>query len=293
LSFFTKIFNQAGVSLPEILVGAGILAGVSLAGSKLMQDQKVAQKRVEHDQKLADYHQALVRTLSSAGNCNATLRNFYNLNIISGSVPVLRRCTSGCNEVRNRNTSYDASSVTGSVAIITPGASSFTDDTQNWAMTQVVVDSTSSVTRSGRLVLKATYRHKISNKSIIKDIPLNVRFDGGLFKECLNAEENSVVNLQNDLCKTMNLVNSSGTIETTAGLWNESTQNCQVQITKTCGVGMQYAGVDSTGRLRCQPVVKDNDVNALQNNNAMSCPAPQRPSLQYDYSTQRMVIRCM
>jgi type II secretory pathway pseudopilin PulG len=101
--------NSGGFTLPEVLIGGAILAGVALGSATLFQNQKKAQRSVEYDQKLAIYHSQLSRTMGTASNCNATLKSIYATpptSIAAGNITTLFHCVpSASNKCVDDNTS--------------------------------------------------------------------------------------------------------------------------------------------------------------------------------------------
>lgn len=68
------------------LIVAGIVAGSSLVTTRLMNDQKKAQKTAEVKDKLEEFHQTLYSTLQHKQNCKQTiLANSLNNSIVTNS----------------------------------------------------------------------------------------------------------------------------------------------------------------------------------------------------------------
>lgn len=264
LTFLNKMFKQqAGFSLTEVMIGGGILAGVGLAGAMLFKDQKMAQKKIDNEQTLNVFHQNLIRQMNNPFNCNATLSALGLLN--ASSVPGntqytgLHACSGACNDFK-----AGAAGVTATTPILAKGNfidavnGVLTNSTQLWSV-QDIKTGPAGASQTGPLVLKIYYelnQQKFPGRPpVIKDIMLNVRFSqAGQLKECINSQESSVNNLQNDICKSMSAVTSAGSVVAT---WDEATQSCKTNGTnaamlKQCPAGMVVEGIRSDGSVHCK-----------------------------------------
>lgn len=297
--------NAKGFSLTEIMVGGAVLAGVALASAQLFKDQKISQKKIEYDQQLALYHSNLVKVLTQTGNCNATMRQL----IPQGSgltapltVNTLFICVpSGTNKCLDDNSTADRS-----FDAYTPGAyagtalistNQYTDNTLSWQVTRMqLLDSR---TTTGTTRLRMTYRMntKIPGfKTVNKDIFLNLRFFNNAFRECVNNQESSVNNLQNDFCKTINLSEGTATSDGRMAIWDEATQTCRIVGTKDCTwqYNMHTDGIGADGVVRCKTLIHNTDAQAIQDTGAgVTCPTGTRPQVYYDGLLKQMKVRCV
>lgn len=291
-SIFKLISNSQGVSLPELMIGGGILAGVALAGAQLFKDQKVAQKKVEYDQKLAIFHNNLSKFINLPENCNATLKNF----ISNGSsltapltVSALYRCSSGCRDTNSTaNLDYNAYTPGAYAGVVHLASNSFIDNSRTWRVDSMrIIDSRNN---TGTARLRINYSLDLDGtggaapKVISKDVFLNLRFSSGTFKECLGSQESNVNNLQSDLCKSLNLqeVSSNGTLAT----WDDATQTCVVSGNRTCLAG-EEAYMASDGSARCRPIVKSGDAAALESSTTATCSNPVMV-----FENNQVVVKC-
>lgn len=303
--WFARILrNSSGVSLTEVMIGGGILAGIALAGAQLFRNQKFSQMRIEHDQKLAIYHLQLSKMMNSSDNCNATLK----MVVSSGSgipagmvIPSIKKCTGNCvdpNSTAN-DLAYDAwvaGSYTGpdyissSATKPASGSTAWVDKTESYWVKSIV--ATDAVTRTGPVTIRVTYsmNPRYYPKEVAKDITFNARFNNGAWKECQNKLEGSVNNLQNDLCKSFNLqeFNSTGNI----AVWDEATQTCQFKTGKTCPANWALDGIDSNGMMRCRPALKGGEANQIQDTSGTSCPGG-RPTMHFNTATRKMEVLCL
>jgi len=295
------ILNSAtGFSITEVLIGGGILAGVALASAQLFKDQKFAQKRIEYDQKLVIYHQNLSKTINLPANCNATVKGIIPS---AGAIPTqsiteLATCSGGCIDTNAdpNDQSFDA---------WTPGAyartpfvtvNDWTDASRIWQVSGIQVTGRNT---SGNVNLRINYTLNPNipgTRTVSKDIVLNTRFDSaGNFRECLNPQESSVNNLQNDLCKSLNLSEGTATSDGRLARWDDATQTCIVDGSKDCsGVpGTQIDGIGADGTVSCKPMVSPTDAAVLQNTTVANCAPPLKPQIYFDTITKTMRVRCI
>lgn len=288
-SLNTLLKSQSGFSLTEIMVGGAILAGVGLAGTMMFKDQRVAQKQIDDDQKLVSFHQALIKTMTSTANCNATFNNRYGSSIPQGQVEIFGCSGSACSDPKT-----DAGSVTRTAQPMytyNTSGNYWTDNQRVWQINNIEVAQT--VSRSGPVRLKVTYRKnpELPNpKTISKDINLNVRFNNsGGFKECTNNQESSLNNLQNDICKSLNYgqADSDGMV----AKWNEDSQSCEMQTSvKSCGPGLVIEGIRADGSVHCKPATQFfNNDGSKDSNTVGPCPGQTKMI----WSGGKMVIQCI
>jgi hypothetical protein len=295
--------SASGFSLVEIMIGGGILAGVALASAQLFKDQKFAQKKIDHDQRLALYHQNLVKTMSRAANCNATLNQFIPVNsvIAPQDLTSLNVCTGGCVDTNaESDQSYDAYTPGAYVGtpLISPG--DFTDDAQIWRVDRINI--LTGRNNTGNIVLRISYtlNPRIPNsRTVNRDIVLSTRFSGTSFRECLNDQESSINNLQNDLCKTLNLSEATIASNGLMAVWNDLTQTCELLGTplapiKDCStLGLQVNGMGDDGVVRCKSILTGTEASTLQSTAIGTCVPPNKPQAVYNSGTQTLEITCV
>jgi prepilin-type N-terminal cleavage/methylation domain-containing protein len=239
-SLWNVIKAQSGFTLPEVMVGGAILAGVALAGATLFKNQMDAQRRMNADQQLAVYHANLTKTLENVHHCNATFQTFNlaSATSIGPTDPIneVKLCESNC------NLDSDASSVVpAATPFITPGQQIGTggpasaQQLNHWYLKSITPVDT--ITGTGSLRLRVSYidgTNKNGGREVKKDIIVNLRFsEAGRFVECFNNQESAVNNLSNDLCDTINStgVSSDGRLV----YWDEAEQKCKLNTNvKNC-----------------------------------------------------------
>lgn len=257
--------RQAGFSLTEILVGGGILAGVGLSGALIFKNQKMSQKKIDNEQSLNVFHQSLIRSMNNPFNCNATFKQLSMIGASSiaanTSLAGLYSCGSGCSDFKSGVAGVVPNTT---VPLLAKGAfiDQYPDATKSqmlWQVNDILIGQT--VNATGPLIIKVVYElnpTKFPNApKITKDILLNARFNTTgttTFRECLNSQESSVNNLQNDICKSLSSITSTGSVVAT---WDEATQSCKTNgdttnKLKTCPAGMVIEGIRSDGSVHCK-----------------------------------------
>jgi type II secretory pathway pseudopilin PulG len=80
--------SQSGMTIVEVMIAAGLLGGLALAGMTLFQNQNKAQKTVESNYEVATTVGQIRSVLSDITNCTAS---FTGKNINGGSVNVIKK----------------------------------------------------------------------------------------------------------------------------------------------------------------------------------------------------------
>lgn len=283
------------------MVGGGILAGVALASAQLFKDQKTAQRKVDQEQKLTVFHQGLSKMMGNAAHCNATMSaaGLYGNSISAGQTfSRFSQCGGNCIE-KEGNQDHDASDVTVGPDLFRVGNGQFIDKSEAWEILDVSAAKATSATGPVHLKVKYRMNPKLTggvDKIVYKDLVMNARFEGGRFKECVNAQESSINNLQNDICKTLNFgnVTSNGSNSGKLATWNPITQTCEIGADKNCEAqGLVVDSIDSTGEVKCRKLTSSNDAPKLQQSaTPQTCSTGQKATLQYDSITKKFKVIC-
>ena len=278
-SHFLKLFSQRGFTLPEIMIGTAILAGVSLAGVSLFRNQSKAQSQVTNDTMLNSFHGSIAKFLNNAHNCNATLRHRYNSTIgPADDLTNIKICTSGC------NLGSDAQNAVGSAFYSEGDWIDKNLSRQIWSISSISYGNMgAALNKTDSFPLRITYtlNPKLGTRTIAKDIILNARFDAaGRFKECFNDQESAVNNLQNDVCKSFSPLGSNGiTSDGVVMVWNEATQTCDPYGTtanplKDCTThGLMVEGMRADGSMHCRPIGQGFDPEPIRDTSQTTCGA--------------------
>lgn len=270
--------KEGGFSLPEIMIGGAILAGVALAGATIFRNQSKSQTRSKHDQALSQFHMQLSRTIQNSLNCNATLQGLYNAASVgvsdSNTITGFKICSSNC------TLGTDASAVVTSDYIsegewIDKGPSS----QQIWSLKSI--DFITTATATGNVTARVTYElsPKIDKRQSVKDIILSVRFSGGQFKQCFSPLESSFNTLQSDVCRA--LISTSGNLAT----WNEDSQTCVLNGSpsaplRDCSAhGSSVLGIASDGTISCKPITEGFTAAGKTQTVPSACDSGEKPNL--------------
>lgn len=310
LKMLNFLNNEKGFSLTEIMVGGGILAGVALAGAQMFNDQKLAQRKISSEQSLTMFHQGLVKKMNSSSTCNATMKAAGLVGQpIAGNKTFTRiaqcdNATGTCNESGEDLDHRASDVVVANTSLDIMAVGEYTDNTNVWTVQNIQHASSAARTTSGPVILKVTYEMdpRLTNgatKRITKDLVVNARFEGGVFQECLSAQESSINNLQNDYCKSLNYgnIDSVGAGATNSGqmaVWNPVTQQCEIGVNKEClNQGLVVEGIDSTGEVKCRDIVTPAGAETLQQHaTPKSCSSGQQAVLKVITSTGALEIVC-
>lgn len=306
VKFWKLLQNQLGFTLPEIMIGGAILAGVGLAGATLFKNQTDSQARIEHDLMLSQFHTSLSKILENDHNCNATMKvngNKYGSASLGTSdditgVYLCDTTTTTCNANFNAQTVV---AVTGAVFLREGDWIDKSSSRQIWRMTKV--DYPIAVTKSGPLRIRFEYtlNPNIGTRTVTKEAIVNVRFNEDAvsgpvgFIECFNDQESSVNNLQNDVCKSFypaltNVASDGGLV-----YWDESSQSCKLNGTpgaplKDCtAFGLMVEGIRSDGTAHCRSIGQGFDSTPLVD--STSCPATS--SVQLVWSGSQLKVTCV
>lgn len=235
--------NQQGFSLVEVMIGGAILAGVGLAGAMLFRNQTKAQNQLDQDKALAQYHSSVAKLLENNKHCNATIGAIGAASIDpSRDISQIMQCVANC------NWDVDVSTMTTSPYI---SEGNYTDNSQMWQLNDITYVGTTSA--SGPLRIRMTYNltPRLGNRRVVRDLIVGVRFGGGTYQGCSNDQQSSVNNLQDDLCKSLTSITSTGSV---IAAWNEETQRCELRNNvKDCSApGMMIEGIRSDGSVHCR-----------------------------------------
>jgi prepilin-type N-terminal cleavage/methylation domain-containing protein len=282
-NIFKSFSGQRGFTLPEIMIGGAIVAGVALAGATLFKNQSKEQARIENDQALTQFHHMLSKILENPGHCNATFKSRWGSDVPATGINAVYLCSGNC------GFDFTANMVTAGSAFATVG--NFVDQARSrqlWLLGSIVPAAALSTT--GSLLLKVTYRQnpRLGNRIITKDISVNLRFSNGRFQNCVNNQQSSVNNLQNDLCRSLYSRSSVGAISTTGQIayFDDVTQRCVINSAiKDCTAnGTMLTGMNSSdGAVHCSGFTNSfNTTNPIFDTTpSSSCGSGSQASIQF------------
>ena len=261
-------YAQHGFTLPEIMIGGAILAGVAVAGITIFKNQSKSQARVQHEMTLSQYHATLSKIIENDHNCNATFRSMgkFGAPSIGGTDDISSLLLCDTSVAGNCVSEKNASNT---LALMTPFISenSWIDSgssRQVWKLSKI--EYKGSIDKTGILPLRVTYtmNPSIDSRIVIKDANLNLRFSttGAGLQECFNNQESAVNNLQNNVCKNFYKNVSGDAKEGVPVIWDEVTQTCKLngQATpatplKDCSTsGLMVEGIRTDGTVNCRSI---------------------------------------
>lgn len=306
------LFHQSGFSLVEITLGLALMSGLGLAIAQLFRDQNRAITKNTHDSELSVFHNKLSETMSTAANCNATLKKLFPTSSAISSVdvttlyicnPATTLCADDNSESDLSFDAYTTEAYEGEEYfkvgdyIDRVAAISATANKEIWMIQAMRIMG--SKTESGTIRLRITYQKnpriaaQSGNNTTAKDIILSVRMFDGKFKECMNPSEANLVNAQRDLCKSLNPDESTTLDDGEMALWNEEKQTCIVSGVKDCSSlpGFSIDGLNSEGKLTCKSTIHSTDASAIANSTLISCPS-NNYKLQFNSTTKKIGVVC-
>lgn len=268
------ILNQIGASIVQGLVIAGVMAGTSLVATRLLTDQKLAQKSAETRDQIEDLHTAIYSFMQNRSNCNATIAG----NGITGSLlnatdttsvplnngiylpnnatPVYRKHNGNIqNTYMNKNVLIDDMKM-------------FYDEPNGIATLRITYERLQSADETKRT--KQGYGAKRITKDIKVRIQRNPFVGTQPFESCYAFSEKNEDSMEDgsdinkELCLEMNnnaTVTSAGGLATgkQVFLWDDATSTCIPNA--KCPDHMIFTGIDSVGDVKCRRLEDWTDMN--------------------------------
>jgi hypothetical protein len=308
-----RIFlNNRGFSIVQGMILAGVVAGSSLVATKMLTDQKKAQKGAETRDLVEDLHQSIYTILQARPNCKQTL--ISNQLNGSGGGPNL---ADSSNNSLPFNLTRISTNVSGTIDHIFRAYSAL--DPVVYMNNNVLITRMTLLPQTDPLSAKRTLeifyerlnpdpakRTKVGYgaKNIRKTIVLRIQKDPNTPNElegCYaltndNSTSANAINGQasseggNDLSKKMCL-----DMNTTSGkkafVWDEENSICKPNA--SCEAGYIYTGIDSIGHVKCRRIEEWMDMNRILDNTPppTSCPTQYKFEVYYDSVAQHNKVR--
>jgi hypothetical protein len=282
------LMNQLGFSLVQGMIIAGVVAASSLVATRLLTDQKLAQKGAETRDQIDDLHNIIYSVLQSRLDCRETM-------VVNGLQGLLGAST----------TAHPLNSISSTDAVLYVANGIYMNNNVRIASILLNAPSVADGTRRldityARLNAGAADRTKsgYGAKDIRKSITLRIQKEPatGAFSACyaitddkanaMNATTSSELgnDLSRDMCFEMN-----GGGGQTVFTWDEANSICRPSA--ACPANQIYTGFDSVGAVKCRDIRAWMDFNSIIGPPPASCPPGSTVGLQI--VGQTVSITCM
>lgn len=298
--------NEFGFSLVQGMIIAGVVAGSGLVATRLITDQKLAQKGAETRDQIEELHSTVYSALQNRDNCKATFgapafqtallagtefslpyiltaSNDYVIGVVHDGMPVPMQLA---NTYMNGNVR-----VKDIRSIYNPAAGTATMD----ILYERLNSASNNRTKSG-------YGAKQIKKSITLRVQRNPFVAAKPFESCygvnsgkkgdesLDVSKNNDVN--KDLCLQMNNnVSSDGSVTgLSVFVWDELTSTCLPNA--KCPDHMVYTGIESTGKVMCKSMADVVDMNTMINPTVGTCGPGKRVYFRASADGKKVSIVC-
>ena len=220
-----RLLNQRGLSLVEITVSGGILAGLAVAGTQIIRDYKQQQAYFRKLQKLDNFHQTLSKNLQQIAHCNATFSYWAVANLPQvpnppgNDIRQIHLCLDGgpglaCDDKILATQIQANALLMRSPPVISEASlnlpSQWIDPVaRDWRVRDIGIPE--PLRNSGRANLSILYELNGSNplRTKVKTIPLNFKFSGPIpapnnrFVTCTSEKEANIRTAAKDLCESL------------------------------------------------------------------------------------------
>lgn len=289
-----SIFStQSGFSIIQGMVLAGAIGGMAYVGTKLMTDQKLAQKGVEARSKVEQLHSMIFSILENQHHCTSTFEA-HNPSFNSLVGPCGPSCTSSYPIFAptdfHQILPKDASAAAFASVNFTPGV------TPTYMNNAVTIESMKLTQPSPFFaLLKITYgkldesTHRRTGKGfgakqIAKTIRLKITRDKtNNIESCYAVDADQNEYIVEDFCQGLG-----------PGLftWNQYSQRCELNDIQ-CPLGQVFSGYDSTGARRCHNLKDWMNLGTIINQTSLSaCNAATSNSVGFQIVGGKVQVVC-
>ena len=257
----TKLIkSQSGFSIVQGLMLSAAVAGMALVGTKLMTDQKMAEKGADSKDKVEQLHKMIYSILQNKDHCNAT----FTANTLTTPTSLL---TSGLTK------SLNSINTTGGPAFVanTPGVY---NSQLMYMNNSVSINGMSilfpTILNDNYATLSITYGRMEKNdmgkrsgsgygsQTIRKNISIKLQRENGNFEGCYATDLSNKDSVK-EFCDSFALLT-----------WDANQNICRYKDLK-CNPGELFAGFDSTGTKKCYKVEQWMDMSNLVDPSPTSC----------------------
>lgn len=252
--------NQTGASIIQGMLLASVVAAMGYVGTRMVQDQKLAAKSAVVRNNVEQLHDMAYAILQNKDNCTATII----ANGLEDDPTWSRPDTETMNAIVTRN----ASTGTGT-NIFEVNQSATYNSSRTYMNNTVTIDSMRLIKPTGLnfanpAMFEIVYRKldTSSNKRLgqgyggqttKKLLPIKIQrnLNTNKFEACYGVQTGDTDQISKDFCEKLGV--EDGDPDTGMFLWDADHQQCKLKDLK-CPAGEVFAGIDSTGRRRCNKI---------------------------------------
>lgn len=315
--------TQSGFSLLQGMIISSLLVGSALVATRLMNDQKNAQRASVSKDAIEQVHQLIYSTLQNRNHCSETLKQGGLLTadlrtvLLTATDTVAK--TPKLKAIYTMTSMTDADNTTGAIYFEINDGSTYDASKiflnhhltiKDMTLTYPLVGDN---TRLGLGRLDITYQRYnqnsnirtkkgIGGKEIKKSIYLRIQrktdntasnnwdnpIDGCYALTEASGAELGNVDLAKNLCEQLN---STGTSGTSLLVWNAQLGSCTLRDL-TCPTGQINAGIKPDGTADCQPLENWFSLTNLMKDSTTPCLNGYKAELRYDSALNQMYIHC-
>lgn len=251
---FKIIKSQLGVSIIQGMVAASVLMGAALVGTRLMTDQKMANKSASSKDDIQHLHDTVFALMQNREHCRATLIE-HGYSTITPGVPLpmghFRTSTSPTPVFQisdpavpaTVNTYMNNSVIILGMTLIVPGS---LDNPATLSMTYNRFNPNENVrTKEG-----------FGGKDIIKTMQIVLQTNpGNQLTGCYAVEDAAGTGnrwLSKEFCDSFSIFT-----------WDNPSQTCRLNPDMTCPWSSTFVGIDAAGNALCEDVANTMDFNTF------------------------------
>jgi hypothetical protein len=293
-----KLFrNQSGFSLVQGMMIAAAVAGASLVATRLLTDQKLAQRGAETRDMVEELHATVFTTLQDQENCTATIAEHspvLSTAILQTSpvtvLAIRSKADTATATVVQAGTKYMANQVL--VKSISFPAVATVGTERN---IEIVYERLSAVQLQGK---------GYGAREIKKIIPVRLRRNPitSTFAGCsayaraqgttnsVASQDNVNLDMARQICDELNAGDGAGA-QQELFVWDTTNNVCKPNPSP-CPASTIFSGVDSTGVVLCRDIRDWVDFNQILDPTTTTCPAGASVRFEIDNVGKKVRIRC-
>lgn len=294
-----NLLNQRGFSLVQGMILAGVVAGSSLVATRMLTDQKKAQKGAETRDLVEELHNVVYSTLQNRNHCKQTIMSagiqaaVGNPSNNNSSYPQLNRIqAAGASDyVIEENKAYMNNSV--KVASITLGP---IDPIKNMRNLEITYERLNSRDSNVSTRTKDGYGAKSLKKTVwvrMQKEPMSPNTFSSCYAvtadvDALNGQDSAEKgnDIAKELCQEMN---TGAGIK--AFIWDETLSICKPN--GQCPGDQVFTGVDTNGTVKCRNLNEWIDMaNILDSTPPTGCGPGKKIRLAVDNTAKKVRLEC-